>query len=88
MVLLGGSRTAELFPIDCGDFCKGGCGDRDINALGLVDGAGEEVRCTGLRPTGGTDFLDVVLVDEIEERRSLDKVMLDDGRLGVETVSS
>lgn len=35
---------------------------------------GGETRCTGFRPTGGADFFDVVLVDDIEARRSLGEV--------------
>jgi hypothetical protein len=36
-----------------------------------VESVGEEVRCTGFRPTGGADFFDVVLAEEVEVRRSL-----------------
>jgi hypothetical protein len=88
MLLLGGGGTTALLPVDCGDLRERGCGDLDSDSLGLVESVGEEVRCTGLRPTGGADFFDVVLVDDIEARRSLDEVRPDDGWLGVETGAS
>jgi hypothetical protein len=88
LVLLGGGGNTELWPVDCGDFWKGGCGDRDWDAFELVESVGEEVRCTGFRPTGGADFFEVVLVEEIEARRSLGEVKSGGGRLDVDTEPS
>lgn len=71
--LLGGGGNAEVLPVVGGDFWKEGW-----DSLGLVESGGE-VRCTGFRPTGGPDFFDVVLVDDIEARRSLGEVTPCDG---------
>lgn len=40
-----------------------------VDSVGEEVVDGEEVRCTGLRPTGGGAFLDVELVVELESRR-------------------
>lgn len=71
VLLLGGGGNTLLLVVDCGGLWSEGCGD----VAELLESVGEEVRCTGFRPTGGADFLDVVLVDETEGRRSLVGVM-------------
>jgi len=76
LIRLGGGANPVWSAVVGRGFCWEGNGPRDVEKADAVDNVGEdvdergEVRCMGLRPTGGGTFFVVELVVDIDRRRS------------------
>jgi len=77
LIRLGGGANPVWSVVVGRGFCCDGKGPRDVEKVDAADKVGEEVddldevRCMGLRPTGGGTFFVVELVVDVDERRSI-----------------
>ena len=76
LIRLGGGANPVWSAVVGRGLCWEGKGPRDVEKVDAADRVGEdvaereEVRCMGLRPTGGGTFFVVELVVDVDRRRS------------------